>query len=153
MKLTTRGQYASRAMLDLAERYHEGAVVIEEIARRQGIPKKYLERLLLDLKGAGLVQSIRGRQGGYRLLRPPQEITLGEVVRAMEGPIAPLACVDEDAPQPCDCPCADVCGLRTVWAEVRDAIAGVLDNTSLETIRQRTEKLREQQAGQVMYYI
>lgn len=153
MKLTTRGQYASRAMLDLAEHYGDGAVAIEEIARRQEVPRKYLERLLLDLKAAGLVQSIRGRQGGYRLALPPSEITIGAVVRAMEGPIAPIACVDEDAPKPCDCPRADTCGLRMVWAEVRDAIAGVLDNATLETIQQRTEELRQQSAAQPMYYI
>jgi len=153
MKLTTRGQYASRAMLDLAEHYEESAVPIEEIARRQEIPRKYLERLLLDLKSAGLVQSIRGRQGGYRLARAPEEISLGAVVRTMDGPIGPITCVDEKAPQPCDCPNAATCGLRTAWAEVRDATAAVLDNTSLAEIRRRSEALRQESTSGPMYYI
>ncbi len=153
MNLTTKGQYASRAILDLSARYQEGPVTIEEIAERQAIPRKYLEQVLLMLKSAGLVHSVRGRQGGYRLSRPPEQVTLGEVIRATDGPLAPISCVSQTAYRPCTCPSQETCGLRTVWMEVREAIAGVLDHTSMEAIRRRTEQLQQAQPDAPMYYI
>lgn len=153
MNLTTKGEYASRAVLDLAIHYEQGPARIEDIARRQHIPKKYLEQVLLALKNAGLVYSVRGRDGGYQLARPPEEIMLGEVIRATDGPLAPISCVSQTAYRPCTCPDPATCGLRTVWMEVRDAIAEVLDHTSMATIRRRCEELQRQHQPALMYYI
>jgi Rrf2 family protein len=153
MNLTTKGEYASRAVLDLALRYEQGPAKIEEIARRQHIPKKYLEQVLLALKSAGLVYSVRGRDGGYQLARPPEEITLGEIIRATDGPLAPISCVSQTAYRPCTCPDETTCALRMVWLEVRNAIADVLDRTSMAAICQQCEQLQMQRAPAYMYYI
>ncbi len=153
MNLTAKGQYASRAMLDLAIHYEHGPVKIEDIARRQDIPKKYLEQILRTLTGAGLVYSVRGCHGGYRLARPPAEITLGEVIRVTDGPLAPISCVSQTAYRPCTCPDEAACGLRTVWLEVRNAIAHVLDHTSMAAICRRCEQLQDQRMDVPMYYI
>ncbi|MBI3948458.1 MAG: Rrf2 family transcriptional regulator [Armatimonadetes bacterium] len=153
MNLTSKGQYASRAILDLSVHYADGPVTIEEIAERQGVPRKYLGQVLLMLKRAGLVHSVRGRRGGYRLSRPPDQVTLGEVIRATDGPLAPISCVSETTYRPCTCPSQETCGLRTVWREVSEAIADVLDRTSMETIRERTEQLQRARPDALMYHI
>jgi Rrf2 family protein len=97
MKLSTRGEYAARAMLDIAAHANEGPVKIREIAERQDIPLKYLENILLTLQRAGMLRSRRGPQGGYYLARPPEAISVGEVIRAMDGPLAPIHCVSVSA--------------------------------------------------------
>ncbi len=153
MHLTTKGQYATRAMLDLGQHYQEGPVATEDIARRQAIPKKYLEQVLLVLKGARLVHSVRGRQGGYRLARPPEEITVGEIVRVTDGPLAPISCVSQTAYRPCTCPDERSCGFRPLWLRVREAIAAVLDNTTLAEIMQQTAQLQATDESGPMYYI
>src|SRR5574337_1979117 len=94
MKVSTKGDYATRAMQDLALHYEKGPVQIEEIARRQHLPARYLEQILLSLKRAGFVESKRGMSGGYYLAKHPREITVGAIIRAMEGPIVPIFCVD-----------------------------------------------------------
>jgi len=134
MKLSTRGEYASQAILDLALHQHEGPVKIREIAARQEIPLKYLESILLTLQRAGMAHSKRGPRGGYYLARPPEAITVGEVIRAMDGPLAPIHCVSVSAYE--QCPRESVCGLKWVWQEVRDAIAGILDNTTFADVVQ-----------------
>ncbi len=142
MKLSTKGEYAARAIMDIASHYGEGPVKIREIAERQEIPLKYLESILLALKLAGVLRSRRGARGGYYLARPPEEITVGEVIRAMDGPLAPIGCVSVSAHEFCSR--EGICGLKTVWQEVRDAIADILDNTSFAEVCQRNRAVREE---------
>jgi len=104
MKLSVRGEYALRALLVLGLRYDRTVVPIKTISEEQNIPKRFLEQILNDLKSAGVVQSRRGIAGGYRLARPPQEITLAEVVRHIEGALAPVSCVSEKFYEKCSCP-------------------------------------------------
>lgn len=128
MKLSTKGEYATRAVLYLSQRYGGEVVQIHEIARHEKIPIKYLEQLLLTLKNAGVLRSKKGVKGGYYLARSPEEITLGEVVRIMDGPLAPIRCVSKNFYE--RCPEEPNCGIRNVWLEVRNAVANILDNTT-----------------------
>jgi Rrf2 family cysteine metabolism transcriptional repressor len=137
MKLSTKGRYGLRAMLDMAIRTEEGPVTTRAIAERQEISERYLEQLLIPLKTAGLVKSIRGSQGGYVLGRKPENITVGDIIRVLEGPIAPVDCVNEVNPE--DCERADNCVTRAIWSEVRDAIAGVLDKYSLQDLVEESQ--------------
>ncbi len=116
-------------MFDLAWHYGGGPVPLNSVAERQHISGPYLEQLVAVLRRADLVKGVRGAQGGYVLDRPPEEIKAGDVIRALEGPLAPLQCVDDQKVAACDE--ADYCISRMVWARVRDAIAGVLDSLSL----------------------
>lgn len=136
MKLSTRGEYASLAILDIALHQRENPVKIREIAARQDIPLKYLENILLTLQRAGIVRSRRGPQGGYYLARPAEQITVGEVIRAMDGPLAPIHCVSVSAYE--TCPRENTCGLKWVWQDVRDAIADILDHTSFADVVQHS---------------
>jgi Rrf2 family protein len=135
--LSSRAKYATRALLDLTHHYQEGPIQIHDIAERQAIPVKFLEQILLGLKGFGFVQSRKGPGGGYSLAKPPSAITLGAVVRAMDGPLAPISCVSVSGYMECGCPDPVTCGLRSVWKEARDALATVLDNTTFEDIKAR----------------
>jgi Rrf2 family protein len=144
--LSNRGKYATRALLDLTLHYDKGPVLIQDIAQRQNIPLKFLEHILLSLKQAGFVQSRKGRGGGYYLVRPPERITLGAVVRVVDGPLAPISCVSVTQYHECGCPDPLTCGLRRVWQEARDALAGVLDKTTFADIRARHLRLEELQA-------
>lgn len=128
MKLSTKGDYATRAVLYLSQCYGQGVVQIQEIARQQKIPIKYLEQILLTLKNGGILRSKKGVKGGYYLARSPEEITLGEVVRAMDGPLAPIKCASTNFYE--RCPEELSCGMRNVWLDVRNAIANILDNTT-----------------------
>ena len=131
MKLSKRGEYGLRAMIDLATwETQNGVVQIKEIAEREHIPAKFLEQILLTLKNAGLLQSKMGMGGGYHLAKPAEQITLGHIVRVLDGPLAPLRCVSQMAYEPCGCPDEQTCGLRMVMGDVRNAIAGVLDHTT-----------------------
>lgn len=148
MKLSKRGEYGLRAMIDLAAHSEQGgAVPMKEIAQRQQIPLKFLEQILLTLKNAGLLQSRMGVGGGYYLARPADEITLGQIVRVLDGPLAPIRCVSKMAYEPCVCPDEATCGLRLVMLDVRNAIADILDNTSLYDVAQRVETARRSLAG------
>lgn len=145
MKLSKRGEYGLRAMIDLAMLTSEKngssrAVQIKEIAERQKIPAKFLEQILLTLKNAGLLHSKMGVGGGYYLSRPPTEITLGQIVRILDGPLAPIRCVSQMAYEPCGCPDEETCGLRLAMLEVRNAIADYLDHTTLADVLARIEK-------------
>jgi len=135
VKLSTRGEYASRAVLDIALHEHEGPVKIREISGRQGIPLKYLENILLTLQRAGITRSKRGAHGGYLLARPAAGITVGEVIRAMDGPLAPIHCVSVSAYEVCER--EEICGLKWVWQDVRNAIADILDHTSFVDVAKR----------------
>lgn len=135
MRLSKRSEYGIRALIGLAFIYGQGPVHIEDIADREKIPVKFLQQVLLTLKHAGILHSKRGTNGGYYLARAPEEITLGEVIRVLDGPLAPIRCVSEMAYEECDCPVGEEkCGLRIVMSEVREAIAGILDHTSLADV-------------------
>ena len=140
MKLSTRGEYAARAVLELSLHYGQNPVKIREIAERQDIPQKYLETILLTLQRAGVARSKRGARGGYYLAKPPEAITVGEVIRAMDGPLAPIGCVSVTAHE--FCPREGACGLELVWREARDAVASILDNTTFANVCQKVRGAR-----------
>lgn len=143
MRLSKRGEYGLRAMIDLAAWDHGAAVVqIKDIAERQQIPSKFLEQILLTLKNAGLVRSKMGVGGGYYLAKPANQINLGQIVRVLDGPLAPVRCVSQMAYEPCGCPDEESCGLRLVMSDVRNAIADILDHTSLADVARRSEIAR-----------
>lgn len=138
MKVTTRGEYALRALIVLGDRpcaVHS----IAEVAEKTLVPIHYLEQILLQLKNLGYVKSKRGVQGGYSLRRPAADIVVGDVVRQLEGPLAPMGCVSLTAYDPC--PLEAGCLLKPLWALVRDTVAQVLDNTTLEDLL--NENIRE----------
>lgn len=138
MRLSTRGHYGLKAMFDLAQNYGSGPVSLKTVAERQNLSNHYLEQLIAMLRKSGLVKSMRGAQGGYILARDPSEIKVGDVIRALEGPIAPVYCVSEKDPGSCDE--ADYCITRTVWARVRDGLASVLDSISLADMCREAEE-------------
>ena len=137
MRVSRKGEYALRAMIDLSLRHGEGPVTVAEISRRGGIPRKFLQQILLQLRQAGLVQSMRGPSGGYTLLRAPGDITLAEVLREIDGPLAPVSCVSAWAHRTCGR--ERQCGLYSVMLEVRNAIAGILESVTLEDVCARTK--------------
>jgi Rrf2 family protein len=148
MKLSKRGEYGLRAMIDLADWQPEAQVIqIKDLAQREQIPIKFLEQILLTLKNAGLLQSRMGTGGGYYLARPPEEITLGQIVRILDGPLAPVRCVSKMAYQACGCPDEETCGLRIAMLDVRNAIAGILDNTTLADVVVRIHQARTHKTG------
>ena len=130
--ISQKAKYALRALVALAKEESEEALFISEIAEKQRIPKKFLEQILLDLKHHGIVASRRGKAGGYLLLRSPEEITFGEVLRIIDGPIAPLPCLSKMAYRHCDdCLSEGTCEVRRVFARVAAATREVLDTTSI----------------------
>lgn len=151
--LSSRAKYATRALLDLSLHEGEGPVQIQEIAERQNIPVKFLEQILLALKRLGFVQSRKGPGGGYLLAKQPQEITLGSVVRALDGPLSPMSCASVSGYMECGCPEPETCGLRVAWKEARDSLAAVLDGTTFADIRERQLRLRTQQQDVLDYVI
>ncbi len=141
MRLSKRGEYGLRAMIDLATWEPTTPLVqIKDIAEREKIPAKFLEQILVTLKNAGLLNSRMGVGGGYHLARPAHEITLGHIVRVLDGPLAPIRCVSQMAYEPCGCPDEETCGLRMAMLDVRNAISGVLDQTTLADVIKRVDK-------------
>lgn len=136
MKLSKRGEYGLRALIDLgiAQAVGRERLQASEIAESDKIPLKFLEQILTELRAAGLVTTDRGKFGGYRLAASPKSIVIGHVIRVLEGPLAPIACVSQMAYQRCTCPDEDHCGLRMIMLDVRNAIAGILDRYTLENI-------------------
>jgi len=130
--LSQKAKYALRALLVLAEEGDDRPLLIADIAERHNLPKKFLEQILLDLKHHGLVQSRRGRSGGYSLLKPASEISFGQVVRIIDGPLAPLPCLSRMAYRRCeDCAGEESCAIRRVFALTHQVTTTVLDRTSL----------------------
>jgi len=141
--LSKKAKYALQACLSLAGEQAGLPILISVLAERDGIPKKFLEIILLDLRNAGLLASRKGKGGGYLLARPPENITIGQIVRLMDGPLAPVPCVSATAYQACsDCHDERGCGIRMVMKDVRDAIAGILDKTSLADTLERMRKAK-----------
>lgn len=142
MPISTKGEYAARAMLHLAMAYAKGVPArTTDIAREQAIPVKYLEQIMQLFKKEGLITSKPGLNGGHMLARSPREITMADIVRAADGPLAPMRCVSKTAYSRCTCTSEDTCALRTVWQEARDAVAGVLEKTTLEDVASRACEL------------
>jgi Rrf2 family protein len=148
MRLSKRGEYGLRAMIRLAEPAPKSNIPvmmqIKDISQREQISPKFLEQILLTLKNAGLLHSKMGVGGGYYLARSASEITLGQIFRVLDGPVAPIRCVSQTAYEPCGCPDEQTCGLRLAMSDVRNAIADILDNTSLADITSRQSALRKQ---------
>jgi Rrf2 family protein len=130
--LSQKAKYAIKALLELA-RLNDGELLQSaEIARRQSIPKKFLDLIFFDLRGHGLIHSVRGREGGFALSLAPADISIARIVRAMDGPLAPLPCASVTAYRRCaDCKNEKTCEVRKMMREVRDAASAILDNTSL----------------------
>ncbi|MEG6585603.1 RrF2 family transcriptional regulator [Dendrosporobacter sp. 1207_IL3150] len=140
MKLSTKGRYGVAAMYDLALHYGQGPISLKSVAQRQGISEHYLEQLMGALRKAGYVKSIRGSQGGYTLTKDPTQITVGDIITIMEGPIAPVDCVLTDEAENTYCERAGACVTRGVWAKVRDSINNVLDSISLADLCREDKK-------------
>lgn len=136
MKISKRGEYGLRAMIDLALARELGRdlVQLSELAENEKIPLKFLEQILLALKEGGFLESIRGKYGGYRLARPAKEIYMGQLVRYLDGPLAPISCVSQTAYQRCSCPDEAHCGLRMLMLDVRNAITDILDRYTLANV-------------------
>jgi len=150
MKITKKGEYAMRALVDLALNYKKGKRQIQEIVREEAIPMKFLEQILVILKNAGFVQSKRGIGGGYFLSKSPDAISLGEVIRLIDGPLAPLGCVSTER---VDCPKEITCGIRSVMLDVANATAEILDRVTLTDVCKRTKGMVERRAQTLMYHI
>jgi Rrf2 family protein len=145
MRLSKRGEYGLRAMIKIAtlQKKNPAAVVqIKDISLQEKIPAKYLEQILLTLKNAGILHSKMGVGGGYYLGKPASEITLGHIFRTLDGPLAPIRCVSQMAYEACGCPDETTCGLRMVMGDVRNAIANILDNTTLADVTSRVERVQ-----------
>jgi Rrf2 family protein len=145
MKLSKKGEYALRSLINLgiAVEVKRSLVQVSELADNEQIPVKFLEQIMQALKEAGLVASVRGKFGGYRLAKPAREITIGQVVRLIDCPLAPIGCVSQSAYEKCTCPDEAHCGLRMLMLDVRNAIAGILDRYTLADVVEITlRKLR-----------
>lgn len=134
VKLSTKGRYGVAAMYDLALHYGQGPISLKSVAQRQSISEHYLEQLMGTLRKAGYVKSVRGAQGGYTLTKEPSQITVGDIIRIMEGPIAPVDCLLSGRVNNDYCDRAGICVTRGVWAKVRDSINSVLDSITLEDL-------------------
>lgn len=133
MRFTAKEQYGLRAMAELARHYGRGPVSLSEVAEAQGLPLPYLEQVFAPLREAGLVRSTRGAHGGYELARAPETLTAGDIIRALEGTILPITCVDD-----CDtafCEREETCATRSVWVQVRDRLVETLDGITLADLR------------------
>jgi len=136
VKVSTRGDYGVRALVELALHYGEGPVQSSEIAARQGIPEAYLDQLLVILRRAGLVRSLRGPQGGHMLAREPKELRLSEALLALEGSLSPIDCLEEEGA----CNRSGGCPQRSVWEEVREATLKVLERTTIADLAARERR-------------
>ena len=140
--LTRKSKYGLKALLLLAREYHRGPILASEVSAREGIPEKFLQGILLDLRRRGIVSSRRGQGGGYRLARDPATINVGEVLRVLDGPLALTPCVIQTAYHRCD-ECADErrCGIRLVMKDVRDETARILEGASLSGINAAVDRV------------
>jgi Rrf2 family protein len=149
MKLSTKGRYGLRAMIDLAVHVNEGQVVLKSIAERQEISENYLEQLFALLKKAKLVKSIRGSQGGYILAESPEKITVGAILRALEGSLAPVDCVLDD--EKYGCSKSDTCVTHGVWKKINDKINEAVDSITLRDLMEDYDRLSS--SAEQMYFI
>ena len=145
MKLTMKGDYGLRAMLDLAAYYGQGPIESADIANRQYIPEQYLDQILMALRKEGLVKSIRGPKGGHMLARSPASITMAQVLRATDGYVPPMECL----PNPAFCQLSPGCALREVWRKIDEMTQSILTSTTIEELAQR----HRIGTAETMYYI
>lgn len=141
MKISTKGRYALRMLLDLAEHQNDGFIALKDIASRQDISKKYLEQIIPILNKSDFLLSNRGFQGGYKLAKSPDKYTVGDILRITEGSLSPVACLDHD---PVQCPRSDTCPTLPVWKGLKKAIDDYVDNITLQDL---LEQQREQYAN------
>lgn len=146
MKITYKGDYALKTMLDLTLHYGKRLVTIHDLAQRADIPIKFLEQVFLDLKRGGFVESRRGKVGGYLLSRPPSQIKLGDVVRFIDGPIEPITCLEKNYSS-----CQDLykCVFRKIWQEISSATAQIIDRITFEDLAHQIEKQRQSVVYQI----
>jgi len=142
MKLSKRGEYALRSLINLgiAAKVGRSLVRVTELAKAEDLPVKFLEQVMQQLREAGFVASERGKHGGYRLARPAGKIAIGEIVRLIDGPLAPIGCVSQSAYEKCSCPDEAHCGLRMLMLDVRNAIAAILDRYTLADVVEVTTR-------------
>jgi len=145
MILSTKGRYGLKIMYELALNYGEGPMSLKEVAQRQQLSETYLEQLIAHLKKAGLVKSIRGAQGGYELIRKPEEISVGEIIRTLEGPLAPSECVMDNEPE---CTKAENCVTRLIWEKIMEGINNVVDSITLNDMVNDYYKLKRKKEGE-----
>lgn len=142
--LSKKAKYALKALLYLTKHQQEGLILISDIAEKERIPRKFLEAILVDLKTSGLLQSVRGKKGGYSLVKNPAEVSVGSIIRMIDGPLAPIPCVSHLYYRKCD-ECIDeaTCEIRIVMKKVRDATADILDTTFLSDLEKINTILSE----------
>jgi Rrf2 family protein len=152
MKVSTRGDYAVRVMLELALAPPGTVISLSQLAQRTGVPAKYTVQLLKALQPKGVIRSHRGANGGFSLGRAAADITVAEVLRIMDGPLAPVACASQTIHIPCSprlCQSEENCVLREMWLDVRNAIAEILDNTTFADLAQR-RRLSPRRRGRIL---
>lgn len=145
MKLSKRGEYALRALIDIALAQESGRELlrVNEIVEKERIPSAFLEQIFVQLREAGIIQSKRGRLGGYSLAKPADTISMGQVVRMIDGPLAPIGCVSQTRYEKCTCPDEEHCGLRMLMLDVRNSISNILDQYTLaQVVALTSNKLR-----------
>ena len=147
MRVTMKSDYGLRAMIDLAAHFGQGPVPSADIAERQAVPEHFLDQLLITLRRAGLLKSQRGPQGGHMLARSPQQISMRDVIRALDGSTAPMECL----PNPSVCQLAPGCAIRGVWQEVESFAEQLLVTTTLDQLAERHRATAE--STELMYYI
>jgi Rrf2 family protein len=142
LMLSNKAKYGLKALIHLSGA--EGQCLAGDIARDNNIPRKFLDAILVELRNAGIVNSRKGKNGGYLLARPADKITVGQIIRILDGPLAPIACASKTAYQRCaDCPDEDACAIRDIMLDVRDSIALVLDRTSIASLRGRGNRAEQ----------
>ena len=152
--ISKKSKYALRALFALARRYNQQPVLIADLAQHQRIPRKFLELILLELRHQGMLGSKKGKGGGYFLARAPSTISVGEIIRALDGPLAPVPCVSQTAYRTCEeCDDEATCGMRAIMQDVRDTTAQILDRESLADVLQREEQLAQKQKKVLVYSI
>ncbi len=139
MKISFKGDYALKIILDLAVSWNQGITPIREISRRQDIPERFLEQIITTLKRGNYIKTVRGQRGGVYLAKPPSKITMGEIIRLVEGPTSPITCVSRSGYAHCDF--ESRCALRGVFMEVRNRINEVVDAVTFQDLVEKTRKL------------
>jgi Rrf2 family protein len=152
--ISKKTKYALKALIYLAREYDKGPILISDLARDERIPKKFLELILLSLRNNGILQSKKGKGGGYYLGKSPKSVSMGQVIRILEGPLAPVPCVSETAYATCDeCESEELCGIRMVMKDVRDAMAKILDSTTLADVLEKIGHAKQKREEILNYVI
>jgi|ERR1022692_2416615 Rrf2 family protein len=152
--LSRKARYALKALYALTADEARGPVLIADLAERENIPRKFLEAILLELKNAGILKSKKGKGGGYALARSADQITMGQIIRVIDGPLAPIPCASERVFVRCEeCTDETICGTRQVMKKVRDAIAAILDSTTLADVQTQIARSRFSTTATVTYSI